>query len=282
MNCYEDHGLQNKALPFIYKERTVTSPALRSKDSNWHENIEILYVVAGSGKLTHNGQTLPARGGDIFLINANHLHDLWAVEAGFCFRYLIVDRTFCLENGFDTGALAFDVQIRDSDARSLMEQLHEAYEQLQSDPYGVLRIRTLVQQLMLLLCRRHSTALTQAAPAAPGITRIKRAIDHIRAAYGKQISLEDVAAFVGVSGCYLSHEFPKYTGQSLVEFINHTRCKAAERLLATTSLSIFEVGLRCGFENRSYFAKTFRRCTGMSPAQYRAQKGDGGSTDKTR
>ena len=275
MNYYEDHGLQNKALPFIYKERTVISPTLRSKDANWHENVEILYIVAGNGRLTLNGQTLPAKEGDIFLINANHLHDLWAVETGFCFRYLIVDRAFCLENGFDTNNLSFEVQIDDGEARLLMDQLHEAYGELSNAPYGVLAIRTLVQQLMLLLCRRYSTALPQAAPVTPGIVRIKRAIDYIRTAYGKQISLEDVAAFVGVSGCYLSHEFPKYTGQSLVEFVNHTRCRAAEQLLTTTSLSIFEVGLRCGFENRSYFAKAFRRYTGMSPALYRAASSAG-------
>ena len=273
MNCYEDHGLQNKALPFIYKERKMTAPSLRSKDFNWHENIEILYVLAGNGRLSHNGQTLPATKGDIFLINANHLHDLWAVESGFCFRYLIVDRAFCLENGFDTSCLSFDVHIRDGEACSLMEQLDEAYRQPDDTPYGVLSIRTLVQQLMLLLCRKHSTALPQAAPVAPSVTRIKRAIDHVRSAYDKQLSLESVAAFVGVSGCYLSHEFPKYTGQSFVEFVNHTRCKAAERLLTTTSLSVFEIGKRCGFENRSYFAKAFRRYTGMSPAEYRAEKG---------
>ena len=154
MNCYEDHGLQNKALPFIYKERNVPSPSLRSKDSNWHENIEILHVLAGNGKLSYNGQTLRATEGDIFLINANHLHDLWAVEADFRFRYLIVDRAFCLENGFDTNSLSFDVQIRDDEACALMEELDTAYGQLSSSPYGVLSIRTLVQRLMLLLCLR--------------------------------------------------------------------------------------------------------------------------------
>lgn len=270
MNYYESHGLQNKELPFIYKERKTMPGALHSDASNWHENIEILYITDGACKICNNGRIFTAKEGDIFLINANHLHSITADGEEFCFRYLIVDRTFCLENGIDTNRIFFDTQVENEEARALMEELHAAYLQLSCAPYGVLTIRTLVLRLMLLLCRKHGTVTLQRESTEPGITRIKQAIDYIRSFYGRPLPLDEVAAVVGVSGCYLSHEFSKYTGRSFVEYVNSTRCMAAEHLLLTTSLGVFEIGKRCGFENRSYFAKAFRRYAGMNPTEYRA------------
>lgn len=272
MSYYESHGLQSKALPFIYKERTIKPHALRPNDSNWHENVEILYITQGTGKVCNNGHILNVTKGDILPIDANHLHNLSAEGEGFCFRYLIVDRSFCLENGLDTNAVSFDMKIQDERARVLMEELHAAYGRPASTAYGVLEIRALVLRLMLLLCREHGTATGQTDLSEPSIIRIKKAIDYIRASYGRPLPLEEAAAAVGVSGCYLSHEFRKYTGCSFVEYINRTRCMEAERLLLTTTLGIFEIGKHCGFENRSYFAKSFRRYTGMSPAEYRANE----------
>ena len=277
MSYYESHGLQNKELPFIYKERKIIPTASRSHGSNWHENVEILYVVEGVGEICNNGHALAAAKGDIFPINANHLHSLCAKEKNFCFRYLIVDRAFCMENGLDTNTVSFDMKVESDEARSLMEALHTAYQELESARYGVLEIRTLVLQIMLLLCRKYGTATEQPEHTEPSITRIKQAIDYIRASYDKPVTLEDAAAFAGVSSCYLSHEFRKYTGQTFVEYVNRTRCNVAEHLLLTTSLGVFEIGRRCGFENRSYFAKTFRRYFGMSPAEYRV----GGKAEQT-
>jgi AraC-like DNA-binding protein len=93
----------------------------------------------------------------------------------------------------------------------------------------------------------------------------------VRASYEKNFSLDDVAAFVGVNKCYLSREFHKYTGYPFVAYVNRTRCKMAQQMLADERISISDVGKRCGFPNRSYFAKCFQRYIGVLPGEYRAQ-----------
>ena len=47
--------------------------------------------------------------------------------------------------------------------------------------------------------------------------------------------------------------------------------KAAE-LLADTTLRVGDIGAQCGFQEMSYFAKTFRELKGCPPSVYRAQK----------
>lgn len=270
MSRYESHNLEAQDLPFIYNERSI-HPSYRTFGSfNWHENIEILYITGGQGAISNNGHVLSVTKGDITVINANHLHALSSSGEALIHRYLIVDRTFCLANGFDTNAISFNMRIDDTAIRQLMEELHETYQKPADAPYRTPEIRSIVLRIMTLLCRDHSTSEKQAERPERSISYVKQAIDYIRASFDKDFSLEDVAAFVGVNKCYLSREFHKYTGYPFVSYVNHTRCKMAQHLLLDPRLSIHEVGLRCGFENRSYFARSFRRYIGMLPGEYRA------------
>ena len=269
MSNYESHNLEDRALPFIYKRGTARSTETMPYSANWHENVELLHILKGEGQVHSNGLTIPVRAGDIVLINANHLHGLTTYGGEMIYRYLIVDRAFCLANGMDTSAISFEARVDDSRVRAQLEVLEQVYSEPPETPYRVAAIRSAVLGLMVMLCREHSTAATALEQPQKSLSYVKQAIDYIRASYDKNFSLEDAAAFVGVNKCYLSREFHKYTGCSFVSYVNRTRCKMAQRLLRDGQLDICEVASRCGFENRSYFAKTFRQYVGMLPREYR-------------
>jgi len=268
---YENHHLEDAPLPFIYKSGSVRPTNHRFGSSNWHENIEIIHVIKGDGSISVNGQVLQVCAGDIVMINSNQLHALAAGENKMFHRYLIVDRSFCLANGFDSNKVTFGLKIEDDRVQNIMEALQSAYELPEDATYRTLTIRSLVLQLLLLLCKHHSHPSEQDGRYDRGILYTKQAIDYIRAACDKDISLEDVASFVGISKYYLSREFHRYTGYPFVAYVNRTRCKKAQQMLADEQLEIQEIGKRCGFESASYFARAFRRYIGMSPAEYRSQ-----------
>ena len=269
MSHYESHNLEDKELPFICKERTVRPTGLMFGSSNWHENIEILYVVEGEGAISDNGHVSRVSAGDVTVISANHLHALAAGDRPLLHRYLIVDRSFCLANGIDTSTLSFEMRIADERVRDLMEELGAVYREEPTAHCRTLRIRSLVLQLMVILCRDHSVPMEKTERIDRSSAYVKAAIDYIRASYGRSFSLDDVAAFVGINKCYLSREFHKYTGYSFVSYVNRTRCKVAQRLLLDERLSITEVGRQAGFESRSYFARSFERHIGVLPSEYR-------------
>lgn len=272
MSNYENHNLEDKELPFIYKENSIKPTSRMFGSSNWHENIEILYIVKGDGAISNNGTVFSVSEGDITVINPNQLHTLAAGEEAMLHRYLIIDRSFCIANGIDTNSVSFETRIYDSRARDLMEELHAAYLTPKANPFRTLFIRSVVLEILALLCKRHASAAQQSERMERRAAYVKQAIAYIRASYSKSFSLEDVASFVGINKCYLSREFHKYTGYPFAAYVNRTRCKMAKQLLLDERLSISEVGSRCGFENRSYFAKSFRRYVGMLPGEYRANK----------
>ena len=65
---------------------------------------------------------------------------------------------------------------------------------------------------------------------------------------------------------YLSHIFKNETGVSLSDYTIQVRMNKAKKMLAQTN---FPVANSCGYANTAFFAKHFRRITGMSPKEYR-------------
>jgi YesN/AraC family two-component response regulator len=88
-------------------------------------------------------------------------------------------------------------------------------------------------------------------------------------------SLAEIARKAEVSKNHLSWEFARETGETLTEHLARLRIEEAKRLLAATSLRIYEVGERVGYPNVEHFSRVFKKLTGKSP---RAWPRDGGST----
>lgn len=83
------------------------------------------------------------------------------------------------------------------------------------------------------------------------------------------VSLNTVAAQVGVSSSYFSSIFKQETGQSFVEYLTKLRIDKACELLRCTTLRTAEIGERVGYNDPHYFSATFKKVTGVSPKNYK-------------
>ncbi|HET9717305.1 MAG TPA: helix-turn-helix domain-containing protein [Pseudolabrys sp.] len=81
-----------------------------------------------------------------------------------------------------------------------------------------------------------------------------------------------VAAVVETSGVperTLKRRFKTATGSTLIGYVQNLRIEEAKRLLETGHTSIEDVAPAVGYENPAFFRRLFRRCTGLTPGQYR-------------
>ena len=92
--------------------------------------------------------------------------------------------------------------------------------------------------------------------------------------YPRPLSLRDVAAAVNISPGHLTSTVRRQTGRTVQQWITERRMVQARRLLAATDLPIGEVGRRVGFPDAGYFARTFGKAHGMSPARWRQAGAD--------
>lgn len=99
-----------------------------------------------------------------------------------------------------------------------------------------------------------------------------RVIRYIRENYGKKLTLDEIADSVYWSKSYLSKVFKDEMGQTITAYISSVRIEKSKALLRDTQLPLVEVASAVGFDDQSYFTKTFRKLTGISPGKYRENR----------
>lgn len=100
---------------------------------------------------------------------------------------------------------------------------------------------------------------------------VERAKRFIQEHYTQDLSREDVAASVYLTADYLAKVFKHGTGQSVKEYLNDCRIRAAKQRLVESTASIGEIAMDTGFDTLSYFSTVFKKWTGETPAAYRSK-----------
>ena len=102
---------------------------------------------------------------------------------------------------------------------------------------------------------------------------VKKTLEFIREHYAEQISLQDAAEAAEVNPAYLSYLFKQEMTIGFSNYVQELRIDCAKKLLSGTSCKVKDVAFRSGFGDYHYFSKTFKKITGMSPAEYRKNSG---------
>ena len=135
----------------------------------------------------------------------------------------------------------------------------------------VLMMQSLTQAIGLHLLRAHSNR----APAQPNpppslpASRLHRVIEQMQAGLGDDLSLSRLAETSGLSQSQFVRAFRGATGKPPHRYLVDLRVERARCLLEQTDLPVTLIGVRCGFEQPSHFATSFRARTGFSPRAWR-------------
>ena len=88
--------------------------------------------------------------------------------------------------------------------------------------------------------------------------------------FTEHLTLSDIARSVGVHPVYLAGVFRQHYNCSVGEYIRRLRIEFASHELSTTTAPLAEIALEAGFAHQAHFSRTFKRLTGLTPAQYRS------------
>ncbi len=94
---------------------------------------------------------------------------------------------------------------------------------------------------------------------------------YLRENYMYELSLDSVGDILHISPAYLSTQFKKYLHVGFLDYLTEVRMQAACELLADPLRPTAEVAGMVGYEDASYFARAFKKKTGLTPTQYRRQ-----------
>lgn len=149
------------------------------------------------------------------------------------------------------------------------------------------RVNPAVERIVELLL----TAAVQAPEIASGaedkrsngFERLLPALEHLRSAPDRRLTLEAAASLCSLSPPYFSRRFKQSLGMNFTDYARVYRLHLAARRLATTGAAVSEIGYRLGFSSPAHFSARFRERFGMTPREYRssarrrsASQGEGG------
>jgi AraC family transcriptional regulator len=96
-----------------------------------------------------------------------------------------------------------------------------------------------------------------------------RARDLLHDRFAENLSLDEVAAEIGVHPVHLARVFRRHYGCTPGDDVRRLRVEFACRRLATSDAPLIEVALAAGFSDQSHFTKAFRRQMRMTPGEFR-------------
>jgi len=91
--------------------------------------------------------------------------------------------------------------------------------------------------------------------------------------YHEQLSVADIANEIYLSPGYANITFKKETGQTIFDYLIHVRIENAKKLLREPDAKVSVVAENVGYINTSYFCLMFKKCVGITPAEYRSAQG---------
>ncbi len=92
---------------------------------------------------------------------------------------------------------------------------------------------------------------------------------YINRSYFNEISLSDVAEYVGLSAAYFSRVFKSETGEKFVDYLVKIRMEKAKKLFEMSKYKTYEISEIVGYKKSKYFGKLFKNYTGYTPTEYR-------------
>lgn len=100
--------------------------------------------------------------------------------------------------------------------------------------------------------------------------QLQKSIDYIQSHLSEDISLESIAAYVGISQYYFVRLFRQSTGYSPYQYLIKCRIERAKQLIMLEQGSMTDIAVQVGFASQSQFGRHFKRFTGI-PRFYNAR-----------
>ncbi len=95
--------------------------------------------------------------------------------------------------------------------------------------------------------------------------RISKAIGHLRENFDQPVSMEDVAATLGMSVSRFHHHFKSVTAMSPLQYLKQIRLQEARSLMLNGSADAATAGFQVGYEDPAYFSRDYKKHFGEPP-----------------
>ncbi len=276
------HG--DELMPFVIYG-TMMPTLFASFPLHCHEEIEV--VLCDCGRCTYNvlGEDIELKMGDILVMMPWVLHSFaladekdyflaatYLISVEMINNHLVDSSTSKYFSPIMARRCSDYCVIRSGTAhhdefRKICIELYDTY--YARGQFFELRLKSLISDLLFRLLDDGYIRIMSEPPEGNDVRLVRRVVDYISENYMENITLSGLAELVNLSETGLSRLFRSVTGLSCIDYVIEYRLTKAMGLLRSSDKPVIEVAYETGFNNISYFNRTFKKHCGQTPSQFR-------------
>lgn len=250
---------------------------------HWHDEMEIIYIKKGRGIITVDFTSYPVSAGTLALIIPGQLHSIEQYENDSIeYENIIFHPHILLSKQTDTcsqdffsplmnGTLSIPVLYQPGDPHyAEIAACIDANDEISktNPPAYQLYIKSQLYMLFFILFNKCSTRDVP-KKGEKSLEKMKLILKYVENNYMEKITIESMAAEVHLSQSHFMKYFKNTMGTSFIDYLNEYRLTMASRLLISSDSSILAIATEVGFENLSYFNRSFKKRFHQTPREYR-------------
>lgn len=240
---------------------------------HWHSEMEFGYVTEGCLLLTCNGKEYTVEADQFYFINANVLHSMKSAIPSVSFYSIVfhekflampeqIQKKYVHPVASNTNFPVFFT--KESEFLSSIKAAIQCYLE-KTEKFDFF----FYQHVCSLWMRLFDRCLPLCAPEKDTNRRIREMLQFIASNYHRNIGVEEIAAFAGISKRECFRCFKRQLNSSPNIYLLQYRMNRAAELILMTDHKINRISAMCGFASATYFATKFKEIYGMSPTAYR-------------
>lgn len=290
-NSYMIDDMTNRALVDYPVQCVQRINGIQQAELHSHHGYEWYFCLAGSGEFIAGDQAYRIFAGSLIIVRPSVLHmprpangqllhrQILSVDERYLDRLCGVDR-FTAEQVCEwlpDGASASVLwQLNTGQLESVRAILLELESELtgKREAY-TLEVQSLLLRLFAVLTREKAGSPSRQAEERRKLLAVQMT-GYIADHYKLPFRIEEMVRYFHFSRSYLHRIFKQETGITILEYLTHYRINRAKELLEAESIPLIEVAVTAGFQDLSYFCRSFKRLTGVPPGRYRKLLRQGG------
>lgn len=249
-----------------------------SAESHWHEDIELIVALSGEMRYNVNGELITLNEGEGIIVNAKQLHYGFSERKKECdficilFHPILMCLTKATNGDYARRILEsqipyFHLSPKVDWQNRVIEHIKDIWERKDETAvplYAQGKLCLLWSELWSQTANMKTDKKSDSK-----LTTLKNMIGFIHEHYKEKVTLGDIAKAGYVSKRSCGMIFLEYQNKTPIEFLTNYRLRKSIELMKNTELTILDIALSVGFSGASYYAETFRKSFGVSPAEYR-------------
>lgn len=244
---------------------------------HWHVEFELIRILKGTLHLTIDEEIFDASAGMFIFIPAGVLHE--GMPENCEYDCLVFDMNILMNKNDSCCRMIRRITEHEVEPQYIYpesdQELHRIIWRMfdtvasKKAGYQMIVLGSLYQMIGTIFAESHYRPAPELYPRNHRrILQLKQVLEFIESSYKMPLTLEEISQSVNMSPKYFCKFFQEMTHRTPIDYLNYYRIERACYQLLTSEQSITEVAYNSGFNDLSYFIKTFKRYKGTTPKRY--------------